>query len=199
MLKILPLTIERWQDLESLFAGRGCSEARRCWCMYYRMTGSEWNALGAELRQTTHDRLQALTTEERPPGLIAYVMDESGHRTPVGWVSLAPRNEFRRLERSRVMKAVDELPVWSIICFVVPSEFRGQGVAHELLRGAILFAGEQGAKALEAYPVDRATRSKAQASWFGSATMYAAAGFKEVARHREDRPVMRLSLQLSSQ
>ena len=194
MLEILPLTIEHWQDLESLFSQRGCSEARRCWCMYYRMSGSEWNALGAELRQETHDRLQALASVGRPPGLIGYVTDGSGHRTPMGWVSLAPRTEFRRLERSRVMKAVDAQPVWSIICFVVPSEYRGQGVAHELLQGAIQYAREQGAEILEAYPVDRAANSKTQASWFGSATMYAAAGFQEVARHREDRPVMRLFL-----
>lgn len=194
MLEILPLTAENWPDLKSLFAGRGCSEARRCWCMYYRMTGSEWNALGADFRQATHDRLQALASEERSPGLIAYVPDDSGNRRPAGWISLAPRKEFRRLERSRVMKAVDQLPVWSVICFVVPSKFRGQGVAHELLRGGILYAREQGAELLEAYPVDRAVCAKAEASWFGSATMYAAAGFEEVARHREDRPVMRLRL-----
>ena len=191
-IEILPLTAENWQDLESLFAGRGCSEARRCWCMYYRMTGCDWNALGTELKQVTHDRLQQLAASERTPGLLAYQIDDQSTRLPVGWVSLGPREEYRRLERSQVMKEVDDASVWSVICFVVPSEFRGQGVAHALLQGAIRFAREQGAETLEAYPVDRGAGGKGQASWFGAASMFAAAGFKEVARHREDRPVMRL-------
>ncbi|MAR00811.1 MAG: GNAT family N-acetyltransferase [Oceanospirillaceae bacterium] len=193
MIQVLPLSEDNWPDLERLFAARGCSEARRCWCMYYRMTGSEWNhvsaELGREMRQLTHDRLQTLAGSECPPGLIAF-----DHDLPVGWVSLGPRQDYRRLERSQVMKAVDDRAVWSVICFVVPSQYRGQGVAHALLRGAIAFAQSHNAETLEAYPVDREAGGKAQASWFGSASMFAAAGFCEVARHRSDRPVMRLDL-----
>lgn len=92
------------------------------------------------------------------------------------------------------MKPVDEQPVWSIICFVVPSEFRKQGVARELLAGAIAYAGKRGAKLLEAYPIDKAEPSAADASWFGSKRMFDEMGFNEVARRRTDRPVVRLRI-----
>ena len=110
----------------------------------------------------------------------------------MGWISLGPRDDYARLANSPVMKPVDEQPVWSIVCFVVPSEFRKQGVARELLAGAIAYAKKRGVKLLEAYPVDKAERSAAEASWFGSKRMFDEAGFGEVARRRPDRPVVRL-------
>jgi hypothetical protein len=39
-LSVLPLTPDRWPDLETLFGARGCSIARYCWCMAYRRSGS---------------------------------------------------------------------------------------------------------------------------------------------------------------
>jgi ribosomal protein S18 acetylase RimI-like enzyme len=130
--------------------------------------------------------LKALVDSGRPPGLIAY-----RGKVPVGWVSLGPREEFAKLMRSPVMKPVDDKPVWSIVCFVVPSEHRRQGVAHALLRGAIDYARKQGATLLEGYPVDKAGRSRDDAMWFGSKSMYDRAGFKEVARRKPARPVVR--------
>jgi len=99
-----------------------------------------------------------------------------------------------RLRRSPVMKAVDEQPVWSVICFVVPSAYRGQGVAQALLRGAVAYARKQGATLIEAYPVDRPARSHDEYMWFGAKSMYDHAGFKEVARRKPTRPVVRLDL-----
>ena len=92
------------------------------------------------------------------------------------------------------MKAIDDRPVWSIICFVVPSEYRNEGVAHELLAGAIAYARRRGADVLEAYPIDKDQPTAADASWFGSKRMFDVAGFREVARRRPDRPVVRLVL-----
>ena len=92
------------------------------------------------------------------------------------------------------MRAVDDKPVWSIICFVVPSEHRGQGVARALLAGAIAYARNQGATLIEAYPVDRSARSRDDAMWFGAKSMYDRAGFKEVARRKPARPVVRLKI-----
>ena len=116
---------------------------------------------------------------------------------PVGWVSLGPREDFAKLRRSPVMKAVDDQPVWSIICFVVPAEHRGRGVARALLDGAIEYARGRGVSLLEAYPVDRAGRSRDDALWFGVKSMYDDAGFTEVARRKTARPVMRLSLHVA--
>ena len=92
------------------------------------------------------------------------------------------------------MKPVDDTPVWSVICFVVPGEQRGRGVAHALLQGAITYAREQGATVLEAYPVDKAGRGKDETMWFGAKSMYDRLGFEVVARRKPARPVVRLKL-----
>jgi GNAT superfamily N-acetyltransferase len=112
----------------------------------------------------------------------------------VGWVSLGPRQDYARLERSPVMKPVDATPVWSIVCFVVPTAYRHQGVAHALLAGAIAYARRRGVGVLEAYPIDKPTRGADAWLWHGSRSMYDRAGFREVARRRPTRPVMRLDL-----
>jgi len=187
---VRPLTPARWGDLEAIFNAKGCSVARGCWCMYYRVSGKGgYTRPGEAQRSRSRQALKALASHDPPPGLIGY-----RGKTPVGWVSLGPRQDFAKLARSVVMKAVDDKPVWSVICFVVPSEFRGQGIARELLAGAVAYAKKRGVKLLEAYPVDKSDPSAADASWFGSKAMYDEAGFAEVARRRSDRPVVRLKL-----
>lgn len=192
-LVIRPLTPERWPDLEAVFGARGCSVARRCWCMYYRLSGGDafGSMQGGEHAQSRKTQLQSLVEARRPPGLVGYRATDFA---PVGWVSLGPRADFARLVRSPVMKAIDDRPVWSIVCFVVPSPLRGQGVARALLDGAVEYARLQGATVLEAYPVDRVEPSNAESMWFGAKTMYDQAGFREVARRKPERPVVRLEL-----
>ena len=188
MLKVLPLTPERWSDLEALFASKGCSVARGCWCMYYRRSGSRAPLPpGTTHAQANCAELKALVDAGKPPGLIGY-----RGKVPVGWVSLGPREEYAKLQRSPVMKVVDDQPVWSVICFVVPPEYRGQGIARALLTGAIAYARKHGATLLEAYPVDRPGRSNDDSMWFGAKSMYDGAGFKEVARRKPQRPIVRL-------
>ena len=182
-LSVAPLTPDRWLDLEAIFNAKGCSVARGCWCMYYRLSGKE------NSRDKRKARLKRLARADPPAGLIGY-----RDRMPVGWISLGPREDFAKLERSPVMKAVDAQRVWSIVCFVVPAEFRGQGVAAALLQGAIAYARKRGVAILEAYPVDKARRSPDDFMWFGAKSMYDAAGFEEVARRRPARPVVRLRL-----
>ena len=114
--------------------------------------------------------------------------------TSVGWISIGPRGDSAKLERSHVMKPVDDRPVWSVVCFVVPSEHRGQGVAHALLQGAVAYASRKGATAIEAYPVDKPSRSSDVEMWFGAKSMYDRVGFREVARRKPARPVVRLEL-----
>jgi ribosomal protein S18 acetylase RimI-like enzyme len=187
-LSIKPLTPGRWPDLEILFNARGCSVARGCWCMYYRVSGKGgFTRPGDEQRREAKAALRALAQHNPPPGLIGY-----RGKLPVGWVSLGPREDFAKLAKSPVMKPVDEQPVWSIVCFVVPSEYRQQGVARELLAGAVDYARQRGVTLLEAYPVDKGQPQAAEAPWFGSKRMFDEAGFNEVARRRPDRPVVRL-------
>lgn len=186
-LSVVPLTPERWPDLEAIFAAKGCSVARGCWCMAYRRSGSHEPPPGLTHAQANRAALKALVDAGRPPGLIAY-----RGKVPVGWISIGPREDFARLARSSVMKAVDDQPVWSVICFVVPAEHRGQGVASALLVAGVAYARKNGATLVEAYPVDKPARSSDDLMWFGAKSMYDKAGFEEVARRKPQRPVVRL-------
>jgi len=187
VLTVEPLTIDRWPDLEAIFEARGCSVARGCWCMYYRRSGEPPPpAKGRTRAQANKADFKALVASGAMTGVIGY---RDGQ--PVGWLSFGPREDFDKLVRSPVMKAVDAQPVWSVICFVVPAVHRGQGVARGLLDGAIAHARRLGVT-LEAYPVDKAERSPDESLWFGAKTMFDAAGFEEVARRKPTRPVVRL-------
>ncbi len=187
-LRVAPLSPDRWSDLEAVFNGTGCSVARGCWCMAYRLSGSR-EPLPPRMTRAQANRagLKALVDAGKPPGLIGY-----RGKVPVGWVSIGPREDYAKLKRSPVMKAVDGQPVWSVICFLVPAKYRGQGVARALLKGAVAYARKQGATLVEAYPVDKPARSKDEYMWFGAKSMFDKAGFKEVARRKPQRPIVRI-------
>jgi ribosomal protein S18 acetylase RimI-like enzyme len=158
--------------------------------MAYRLSGSQAPPPpGTTRAEANKTQLKRLVKSGQPPGLIGY-----RGKVPVGWISLAPREEYARLARSPVMKPIDDQPVWSIICFVVPAAYRGQGFAQALLAGAVAYASKHGAKLLEAYPVDKPVRSKDEFMWFGAKSMYDKAGFSEVARRKPHRPTVRLKL-----
>ena len=185
-LTVQPLTRDRWDDLVELFSRPGGSIVRGCWCMYYRKSGGSG---GLGRGKANKRAMKALVDGGTVPGLIAY-----RDRRPVGWISLGPREDYARLERSRVMKRVDEKPVWSIVCFFVDSKERGQGITRALLRDAIDYARSNGATLLEAYPIDKKARSHPDFMWFGAKSLYDHAGFHEVARRKETRPVVRRGL-----
>jgi GNAT superfamily N-acetyltransferase len=188
-LEVHPLTKKRWGDLVELFGRPGASIARGCWCVYYRKSGGP---SGIGRSEDNRKALNALVDRGIVPGLIGYVEGR-----PVGWVSLGPREHYAKLRRSPVMKPVDDKPVWSIVCFFVDAKARGKGVSEALLKAAIEYARLQGATLLEAYPVDKDTRSNADFMWFGAKPMYDRAGFKEVARRKETRPVVRKAVRRS--
>jgi GNAT superfamily N-acetyltransferase len=175
-----PVTKERWADLVELFDR---PIVRTCFCMYYRKAGD--TGAGKENQR----KMKKLVDGGSVPGLIGY---QDG--VPVAWVSLGPREEYDRLRRSPIMKPVDDRPVWSIVCFFVAPEARGQGLSEKMLKAATAYARSQGARLLEAYPVDRPERSHPDAMFFGAKSMYDHAGFSEVARRRPARPVVRKAL-----
>lgn len=156
--------------------------------MAYRRSGPQPQPPpGTTRAQANRTQLKTLVDAGRPPGLVGY-----RGNVPVGWVSIGPREDYAKLARSPVMKPVDDQRVWSVVCFVVPTEYRGRGVAQALLAGAVTYAKKQGAKLIEAYPVDKPSRSKDDSMWFGAKSMYDKAGFSEVARRKPHRPVVRL-------
>jgi len=175
-----PVTEERWDDLVELFDR---PIVRTCFCMYYRKPGDT----GAGDRNRA--AMKRLVDQGTVPGLIGY---QDG--VPVAWVSLGPREGYGRLARSPIMKPVDDRPVWSIVCFFVDRQARGQGLAARILKAATAYARSQGARLLEAYPVDKDERSHPDFMFFGAKSMYDKAGFTEVARRKPTRPVVRKSL-----
>ncbi len=210
-LTIHPLTPDRWPDLEAVFNARGCSVARGCWCMCYRRSGPVQAAPGQRHADVNKAQFKAVVDAGPPPGLIAYRVDPGApggtsdgapdsigadprRGTPVGWLAVGPREHYAKLARSSVMKPVDKLPVWSVICFVVPAEHRGQGIARALLDAAVPWAAQQGATLLEAYPVDTTGPTHPDDLWFGPKRMFDEAGFTEVARRKPERPVVRIKL-----
>jgi GNAT superfamily N-acetyltransferase len=180
-----PLTAATWHDLEQLFDLPGGSIVRGCWCMYYRRTGRPGELTSADNKQA----LCELVGGGVVPGLIGYL-----GASPVGWISLGPREDYLKLRRSPIMKPVDDTPVWSVICSYVAKHYRGLGLQHRLLAAAIGSARRNGAGMLEAYPIDKAERSHDDFMFFGSRSLYEAAGFQEVVRRSPTRVVMRLPL-----
>jgi len=74
--------------------------------------------------------LEALAQHGPPPGILAYDREQ-----PIGWCAVAPRQEYIRLAKSRVLRPLDEAPVWSVSCFFVAKPYRRQGVSVQLLEG----------------------------------------------------------------
>jgi GNAT superfamily N-acetyltransferase len=175
-----PLTKDRWRDLVELFDR---PIVRTCFCMYYRKTGD--TGVGEQNRKA----MKALVDKGVVPGIIGC---EDG--VPVSWVSLGPREDYEKLQRSPIMKPVDERPVWSIVCFFVDPSARGRGLSERMLRAAVDYARSCGARLVEAYPVEMAGRSHPDDMFFGAKSLYDRAGFREVARRRPTRPVVRKAL-----
>ena len=103
----------------------------------------------------------------------------------------APRVQYRRLERSKVLAPVDDKPVWSVVCFFVRRGWRGRGLTVRLLREAARFAAARGARVLEGYPTDASKRAADAFVWTGLKSTFERAGFREVARRSASRPIMR--------
>ncbi len=182
--EVYPLTPDRWDDLLALFGEHGAYSG--CWCMWWRRTGKEFS----EGNDSNRAAFQNLVMEGAMPGLLAYA-----HGKPAGWTSLGPRQDFGRIQRSPILKPIDDQPAWALVCFFIQRAYRGQGVASRLLQAAIAYAREHGAPALEAYPIDTGeNRAKQSEIFTGTAEMFRRAGFEEIARRSPTRPIMRLNL-----
>jgi GNAT superfamily N-acetyltransferase len=190
-LDVQPLTEERWPDLVALFEQRGprggVSVAGQCWCAYWRLPRSEFHAnwpRRGEVGERNREVLRSALDAGEPTGLIAY----DGER-PVGWIAVAPRENFVRLEASRPLARPDSTPAWSVVCFVVDSQYRRHGVAGALLRAAIDDSRARGAVCIEAYGCAATDGDP----FTGHETLFADNGFDVVAR-RGRRAIMRRHL-----
>lgn len=184
-LKVHPLTPDRWPDLEALFGENGAYGG--CWCMWWRTTRREF---GEQAGEGNRRALRQIVEGGEIPGVLGYLEGEA-----VGWCSLAPREQFGSLERSPVLKRLDDEPVWSIVCFFVARGHRGQGIGREMLQGALDYAARSGARIVEAYPtIPKEGKLPSVSSFMGVPSLFRSVGFSESAHPSERRLIMRLTV-----
>ena len=181
--EFFPLTPERWPDFEKLFGANGACGG--CWCMTWRRPRKEFNANKGAGNKAA---MKALVDAGREPGILAY---EDGKA--VGWCALAPRTEYTSLERARILKPVDDDPVWAVSCFFIAKTHRRRGLTAKLLEAAVAFVAARGGKLVEGYPVEpKSDDMPVVFAWTGMASAFLKAGFKEHRRPAPARPIMRI-------
>lgn len=184
-LEFYPLTKARWRDYENLFGPNGAYSG--CWCMWWRQTRNEFDQQHGEGNRCA---MKAIVEAGGIPGILAY----SGG-VPVGWCSVAPRDDFASLNRSHVLKSIDNQPVWSIVCFFVAKSHRGQGVMESLVRAALEFVRQQGGSIVEAYPsIPKVEKVAAVSSFMGFPSMFEKLGFELCATPSASKKIMRYHL-----
>jgi GNAT superfamily N-acetyltransferase len=188
--KSLPLTADRWSDFETLFGPQGACYG--CWCTHFRIATDRRKLMdNAGKKAFMQDRIQ----RGPPPGILGYI-----DAVPVAWVQVGPRadlpkwNSQRTVSRPLEPDDADDPGIWAVSCFFMASRQRGKGLSHRMLSEAIVFAGQNGARLLEACPIDHTKQSKSVGLYVGSTRIFVAAGFSEVACRKEGRPLMRLVL-----
>ena len=88
----------------------------------------------------------------------------------------------------------DDPAVWAISCFFIRTKARGQGLTHQLVGAGIDFARKNGARLLEACPMDQSKDSRSIGLFVGSTRVFEKAGFEAVAARKPGRPLMRFVL-----
>jgi GNAT superfamily N-acetyltransferase len=179
MIDIRPAT---WNSFEGVMGEKGGCGG--CWCMLWRLANKQ---MEAQMGEKNRRAMKAVFQSGEVPGLVAF-----DDKKPVGWIQVAPREKFPRLESSIILKPVDDKKVWSVSCFFVHKSHRKRGVSLALLQTACDFAEKSGAFILEGYPIEPSKKPYPPVyAWVGFADVFLRAGFKEVLRRSETRPIMR--------
>jgi len=188
--RVEPLTPELWPAFERLFGRNGACMG--CWCMYWRLPRKEYDAArGDAARRMMKKRVK----EGPPPGVLAFAGDEA-----VGWLQIGPRadapqwNTPRRVSAPLKPEDAADAAVWAATCFFVKPGMRRQGVTGVLLDAGIDLARANGARAIEACPVETEGRMDSTSLYVGHVGVFERARFKEIARRKDNRPLMRLEL-----
>ena len=182
-LTIEPVTKSTWVRFVELFGEKGA--CGNCWCMYYRLANKDFQA--GKINEGNKKAMKEIVWKDKPVGLLGILGGQ-----PVAWCAFAPREDFIRLEKSRVHKRIDDKKVWSIPCIFIHKSFRRSGVTVKLLKGAIRYAGENGIKVLEAYPVIPSQGNLPDSfAWYGILKSFERAGFEIVDRTSKNRPMVR--------
>jgi GNAT superfamily N-acetyltransferase len=176
-----PLTPETWNDFETLFGPRGACGG--CWCMTWRLPLAEFKSNGSVGNRSA---MRALVDAGHEPGVLLY---EDGRA--VAWCAVAPREEYVRLGKSKVLAPVDDEKVWSVSCFFIDKKARGQGLTVTVLKAATEFARSKGARIIEGYPQELEEKLPPAFVWTGVMPTFVHAKFQVAGRRSPKRPIMR--------
>jgi GNAT superfamily N-acetyltransferase len=178
-----PVTKANWNKLVELFGEKGA--CGNCWCMYYRLSKADF--IEGKVDDGNKNAIKELVLKNKPVGLIGML-----DGLPVAWCAFAPREDFIKLDKSRVHKRIDDKEVWSIPCLFINKNYRRYGVSVQLLKGAIKYAAEKGIKIIEAYPtIPTQDNIPDSFAWVGLFKSFERAGFKIVDRTSRNRPMVR--------
>jgi GNAT superfamily N-acetyltransferase len=169
--EVRPATLARFDDVATMLGPKNPTSSV-CWCLSHRIdTKTNKELVGPE----RGEYVRRLTRRKVAPGVLAYDGDDV-----VGWAAVAPRSQLP-FERSTKIPHVDDLPVWSVWCIRVRPGHRGRGIARPLLEGAVEYAREKGAPAVEGYPVDnRGAKVDLTMAYVGTRSLFERAGFRKV-------------------
>lgn len=186
-LTVRPLTADTWEDFETVMGARG--GARGCWCMHWRSSIAEWMENKGDGNKAA---MRALAERDTPPGVVGYLDAE-----PVAWCAFGDRSDFPRMQRSALLRPIDDEPVVSLACLLIRKDHRGDGLYAAWI-GAVCdhLAGTSSTRTVEAYPTEPPDGRSlgSDTAMTGIAGAFTDAGFTEIARPRYDRPVMRYQL-----
>jgi len=178
-----PLTKNNWDKFVQLFGMKGA--CGNCWCMFYRLPPKEFKA--GKQNDGNKNAMKEVVWKGKAAGFMAFYNNE-----PAAWCALAPREDFIKLENSRVHKRIDDKEVWSIPCTFIAKKFRRQGISVALLKGVIDYAKEKGIKIIEAYPtIPTQEKLPDSFAWIGLYKSFEKAGFKIVDQTSKHRPMVR--------
>ncbi|MBK7787320.1 MAG: GNAT family N-acetyltransferase [Saprospiraceae bacterium] len=178
-----PLSKDNWNKFVQLFGDKGA--CGNCWCMFNRLKKSDFDE--GKLDGGNRMAMKNLVWENKPTGILGFYEDQA-----IAWCAFAPREDFVKLEKSRVHKRIDNNTVWSIPCFFIDKKFRRKGVSVEMLKGVINYAKINGVKIIEAYPTIPPQKMLPDAfAWIGLYKSFESAGFKIVDITSKNRPMVR--------
>ncbi|GAA3401859.1 GNAT family N-acetyltransferase [Pseudarthrobacter polychromogenes] len=161
-----------FEDVKTM-VGPKRPDANVCWCLSYRIPSKQNQALRGTERG---ELVQQLVAEDPPPGVLAYDGGEV-----VGWAAVHPRADTSFAGNRRI-PYVDDAKVWSVWCIRVRPGYRGTGISHHLLAGAVDMARAYGAPAIEGYPVDNGGRKvDLTMAYVGTRKLFEDAGFTKAA------------------
>ncbi|MGN6176163.1 MAG: GNAT family N-acetyltransferase [Streptosporangiaceae bacterium] len=187
---VRPATRARFGDIATMLGPKN-PDSSVCWCLSHRL---DWKTNRELVGRARGEYVEMLSGRKVAPGVLAYCDAEVA-----GWGAVAPRSELP-FARSAKIPHVDDLPVWSVWCIRVRPGYRGKGISHHLLEGAVAYASSHGAPAIEGYPVDNhGDRVDPTMAYVGTRKLFEDAGFTKAADTRSvsggfTRVLMRLDL-----